>query len=498
MKKQLLLLVFTLMSLLASAHDIEVQNAYGVTIYYNYANNGTELSVTYRGSYYDTYSNEYSGNVVIPNEVTFMNKTRKVTSVGDEAFRKCTSLTAITIPNSVTTIGSEAFVGCSSLNAVTIPNSVTEIGAYAFESCSGLTSVTIPYGVKHIDAGVFLYCSNLTSVTIPNCVTEIGAYAFENCSALTSVTIPNSVKSIWVGAFANCSSLTSITIPNSVTEIGSSAFENCSGLTSVTIPNSVTSIGDRSFRNCSGLTSVTIGNSVMNIGDYAFADADIPTIISLIENPFAITGKTSDRRVFTQNTFNNATLYVPKGSISKYKSTSGWKDFVFIEESQSYPSNGTCEKPIISYQNGKLTFSCATENATCHYSITDTDIKEGSGNEVQLIATYNISVYAAKEGYENSETATATLCWIDKEPKSEGITNEVHQIAAHAVMVQSNAGVLRVQGAEEGEIISVYNLSGQKVGSAKAVAGVTNIFTSLHDEVAIIKIGKICLKVLVK
>ena len=86
------------------------------------------------------------------------------------------------------------------------------------------------------------------------------------------------------------------------------------------------------IHNCSGLTSVTIGSGVTSIGNYAFDGVDIPTIISLIENPFKITGKTLDYRTFTQNTFNNATLYVPKGTIDKYKATDGWIDFLFIEE----------------------------------------------------------------------------------------------------------------------------------------------------------------------
>ena len=240
MKKHLLLLAMILLPLVASAHDIEVNNADGVTIYYNYINDGTELEVTFRGSKSDSYSNEYQGNVAIPEEVTYMNRTRKVTS--------------------------------------------------------------------------------------------IGSWAFEDCSGLTSVTIPKSVTSIGESAFYYCSSLTSVTIPNSVTSIGNFAFYYCKGLTSVTIPNSVTSIGKYAFANCSGLTSVTIGSGVTSIGYRAFDGVDIPTVISLIENPFKITGKTSDSRTFSQNTFNNATLYVPVGTIDKYKATNGWKDFAYIVE----------------------------------------------------------------------------------------------------------------------------------------------------------------------
>ena len=156
-----------------------------------------------------------------------------LTSIGDEAFRYCSSLTSITIPNSVTSIGDDAFYSCSSLTTITIPNSVTSIGEYAF-----------------------YYCSSLTSVTIPNSVTSIGSSAFSCCHALTTVTIGNSVTSIGDNAFNSCSSLTSITIPNSVTSIGFYAFEYCSSLTSITIPNSVTSIGWYALRDCRNLTSI--------------------------------------------------------------------------------------------------------------------------------------------------------------------------------------------------------------------------------------------------
>ena len=254
-----------LLPLVASAHDIEVQNADGVTIYYNYINNVTELEVTFRGSDYVSYSNKYQGNVAIPEEVTYMNRTRKVTSIGEHAFFNCSYLTSVTIPNSVTSIGNEAFGNCSGLTSVTIGNSVTSIGNSAFLKCSSLTFVTIPNSVTSIGDDAFLYCSGLTSVTIGSGVTSIGISAFSVCSGLKKVIVKDIAA--WCGIkFGDFLSnplfyakhlysdedteITNLIIPNSVTSIGDVAFGNCSGLTSVTIPNSVTSIGDRAFYDC--------------------------------------------------------------------------------------------------------------------------------------------------------------------------------------------------------------------------------------------------------
>ena len=273
-------------------------------------------------------SSNYHGltSVTIPETVTYKGKIYSVTSIGDYAFRSCSSLTSITIPNSVTSIGYEAFRSCSSLTSITIPNSVTSIGERAFYDCSSLTSVTIGESVTSIGEEAFAGCSSLTKtnytgdiagwcnigfddssanpmcyshnfyindqeikdLVIPNSVTSIGNYAFEDCSSLTSVTIPNSVTSIGEEAFAGCSSLTSVTIPNSVTSIGEEAFADCSSLTSITIPNSVTSIGNYAFADCSSLTSVTIPNSVTSIGSSAFAGCYSLTSVTIGESVTSI------------------------------------------------------------------------------------------------------------------------------------------------------------------------------------------------------------------
>ena len=267
-----------------------------------------------------------------------------------------TEIKDLVIPNNVTSINNKAFQGCSGLTSVTIPNSVTSIGDNAFSGCTGLNSVTIGNSVTSIGDNAFSGCTGLNSVTIGNSVTSIGTQAFQNCYALTSVNIPNSVTSIGDNAFSGCTGLNSVTIPNSVTSIGKEAFSGCTGLNSVTIPNSVTSIGSSAFYNCTGLTSVTIPNSVTSIGDKAFSGVDYPTVISLIEDPFPITGKSSTYYcVFSQNTFNKATLYVPKGTINKYKGTKGWRDFVYMVEGVPSSIDGVLSDEIkIDFFDGTL------------------------------------------------------------------------------------------------------------------------------------------------
>ena len=261
-------------------------------------------------------------------------------------------------------------------------------------------------------------------------------------------------------------------------------FVACTSLTSITIPNSVTSIGDYAFYGCTGLMEV----------------------VSLIEEPFAIYGKNSSGSTFSLDVFNNVTLYVPVGTKDKYKSTEGWKDFLFIEEGTgsgggTTPEPEQCAKPTIGYSNGELTFSCDTEGAKCQYRITDADIRAGSGSKMQLGVTYHVSVYATKAGYSNSETATATLCWIDVEPTVTYDTGAtaVQSIEARPVLIQTNGQVVSISGAPEGSAIAFYDVAGQLVGSGKATAGTTDISTQLcNGDIAIVKIGSKAVKVVVK
>ena len=207
---------------------------------------------------------KYLGNseiVVIPDEV--------VTSIEDNAFLNCKSLTSIYIPNSVTSIGDGVFWGCNSLKSIHIPDSVTSIGYGAFACCNSLESIHIPDSVTSIGDEAFLRCKSLQSIHIPDSVTSIGS-AFEYCESLTAIKIPDSVTSIWKSAFFSCKSLRSIHISDSVTSIEDHMFGKCEALTAIEIPDGVTSIGKCAFLCCYSLESVHIPDSVTSIGEDAF------------------------------------------------------------------------------------------------------------------------------------------------------------------------------------------------------------------------------------
>ena len=480
MKKILLSTLLLALPLLACAYDIAVENTDGVTIYYNYYNNGTELAVT-------SSSSGYSGVVNIPEEVTYMSRTRKVTSIGDDAFNSCHNLTSVTIPNSVTSIGDYAFIGCYGLTSVHI----TDIAAWCKISFG-----SNPLGCAH---HLFINGEEIKDLVIPNSVTSIGDRAFSGCSGLTSVTIPNSVTIIGNSAFYDCSGLTSVTIPNSVTSIGDYAFHHCSGLTSVTIPNSVTSIGVYAFEYCSGLTSVTIGNSVTSIGKDAFRYCNsLASVISKMKNPCNI-----DEYCFPQDVFYNVTLYVPEGTTDKYKSTDYWSKFVFIEEgepgSSTQPEENKCATPSISYADKQLTFSCETEGVEYHYTINDADIKSGSSSNVSLTATYEISVYATKSGYTNSDVATATLVWTDAvftetTPSTPSSVNAIRE--SIPVLISAQNGTITVRGEQNGLPLTVYTVDGKLLGSATTKDGQASISTNLQrGEIAIVKVGSKSVKI---
>ena len=197
---------------------------------------------------------------------------------------------------------------------------VTSIGDSAFRDCSSLTSIKIPAGVTSIGDFAFEYCYGLTSIEIPAGVTSIGESAFEDCSGLTSIEISAGVTSIGNRAFYNCSGLTSIEIPAGVTSIGVSAFEECESLTSIEIPAGVTSIGHDAFGACLDLVIACYKDSYAY--NYAI-DNNIPVKLLEVETPGDASGddKPTPNPTTPSNPKNDDTQQKPKAVPAKKGTT---------------------------------------------------------------------------------------------------------------------------------------------------------------------------------
>ncbi len=448
--------------------------------------------ITFEGS---SYANplSYAHHIYLNNkEITDLVIPNGVTSIGDYTFYGCSSFSSIKIPDGVTNIGYESFYNCSGITSVTIPSSVTNIDIAAFSGCKSLISINIPDGVTKINAGTFSGCNSLPSINIPDGVTSIGNSSFSGCSGLISIKIPDGVISIGSHAFFGCNSLKTITIPESISIIEAETFNGCTGIKSITLPNSLKIIREKAFYNCKGLETITIPSTVEFIYQQAFSGCGLKEVKVLGETPpFAY-----------DNTFSNYNipLYVPEASISSYQSTNPWSKFASLKTlSGGDVEVKKCATPTISYNNGKISFGCETEGVEYSSSITDTDIKNYSTATIDLGVTYTITVYATKSGYQNSDVATATLCWIDVDPRTEGLTTDVAQVNARAVMIQSHDGVLTVSGADDGTDITVYSVSGKMVGHAKAIGNKESLTTNLQKgDIAIVKIGDKSVKVMMQ
>ena len=263
-KTRLLTIAVLLCSISASAYDFEVDGIY----YHISSMEKLTVSVTFG-------DNEYSGEIIIPEEVVLKGKTLKVTGIGDEAFYDCDGLTSITIPNSVTSIGNNAFRNCTSLKVL------------YFED--GANTINLGRGEYYNSWGGYylslFYDCPLETLYLGRNVSFDGSHS----------------------PFEGKRTLISVTIGNSVTSIGDDAFRDCSSLTSITIPNSVTSIGNKAFGGCDALTELIIAATVP------------PTV---------------DSSNFDNSDYINMIVKVPEGSLEAYQAADVWKNFWDIQEEE--------------------------------------------------------------------------------------------------------------------------------------------------------------------
>lgn len=452
-----------------------------------------------------------------------------VTSIESGTFYWCNNLTSINIPVGVTSIGGAAFSYCKKLTSVyigsmeswcnidfsysgsnpleyaknlylngelvtelVIPNTITEIKDYAFWGYRGLTSVTIPESVTSIGDMAFYECSNLVSANIPNSVTSIVRQAFRG-SGLTSITIPESVTSIGGYAFCECENLASVSIPSSVTNIEEFTFAGCSNLTAIILSEGITSIGNHAFSSCSSLTSISIPSSVEYILSGVFDNCKIlkKVIVFATLPPFAIDDAFCNY---------NIELCVPEEALASYQTTAPWSRFASIKnlEGESIEIK-KCTTPSISYIDGKVVFTCQTEDVTITSITTEIGAGDRTETTFDLVPTYTINVWATKKGYQNSDIATLTICWVPCIEEHESEETGIITIPSKPVLIQCADGIITLRGLAEDADVTVYTTAGTEVATATATSGSATIDTNLEaGATAIVKVGDYSIKVAIK
>lgn len=373
MKRISTCLLTLLASLFGWAGNVEVDG-----IYYELDYNAKTAAVTYNMVVSGNYET-YSGDVVIPEKITYNDEEFVVTEIGPQAFLNSKKLTSVVIPETVTQIQANGFGGCTSLTSIDIPNSVTKFGGFVFSNCTKLKTVHLGTGIKELGGRIFQGCTKLESINLPEGLMAIDDFAFEVCRSLPSIEIPSTVSQIAAGVFRACDALTvmrvspdnpwfdsredcnaiiekgtnklvagchATVIPSSVTAIGDLAFKEIRGLGSLTIPGNVkeigysaferdnifdltlcegvTYIGANAFYNNDTMTSVTLPSTVTFIGDYAFYDCmNLKTVTAYMPEPFQIAGITFGRNHST------CVLYVPQGTRDAYIEK-GWNENMFM------------------------------------------------------------------------------------------------------------------------------------------------------------------------
>lgn len=415
-----------------------------------------------------------------------------ITSLGDDCFSGCSSLKSVVVPGSVGKLGKKCFSSCDSLESVVLSYGIKELGENCFYECKSLKSVTLPDGLTDLRSKCFLNCTSLSSITLPNSLTNIESRCFENCSQLKSVTLPEGITQLNNDTFSECSSLVSIKLPESIIGLGSDCFSYCTSLVSITLPAGIQTLGGRCFYGCSSLGTILLPGSIQNIAYKCFTDCTYLTDVTCEwENPADVQAA-SDA---FGDIYSECRLHVPSGTTSLYKATEPWSTFKYIiEDGGQVVDPVKCAAPVITYDDNGLVFSCETEGAEYHYSIMASDAVEdgfSADGRVSLGASYGISVYASAEGYLNSDVVKATLCFINAELNTSGISLTEQR----GIVVSTRGGVITISGLADGEQVAVYSLGGVMLSSGRSMAGSVTLNAGGAAGVVIVKTAGSSIKV---
>ncbi len=361
---------------------------------------------------------KFSGDVVIPSEITYMDKKFRVTEISDSAFFRAKNLTSVTMPADIKGFGKNMFDGCEKLVSCNIPDNVTEISPSCFSSCAALKSIVIPAGVTAIGNNAFYYCSSLESISLPEGLKTIGERAFYQCAKLAEINLPVGVTAVPAYAFGYCSSLTHFDFGDRITSIGNYALFGCIKLQSVKLPSALTAIPNSLFNGCKALTSVDIPASVTSIGSSAFngcmsmTEIELPAGVKTIQanafqntpdgfkvyvcDPDALTSLTTYS--FRHNSKTPATyvdIVVPAGKAAALSEKNYWKTSNITEPAVDR-INYIDDNPVVS-DNATVALS------TSMTPVYETELPErfAAANTGILLPSLAVKVVYAPEGSED-------------------------------------------------------------------------------------------------
>ena len=230
-----------------------------------------------------------------------------------------------------------------------------------------------------------------------------------------------------------------------------------------------------------------------SIGYWAFAYCEN------LENVYcyAETVPNTEGIAFGESNIESATLYVPASAINAYKTTSPWSKFGTIKTLEGTEVEiEKCETPTIAFSDGRLTFSCATDDVKYVSEVKCADVNTYYTAEVALTACYDISVTATKTGYENSDVATAKIYWLTSSETSDEDTN-INSVSKRGIAIQTAAGFITISGLDDNEKVDFYTLNGTALGTARATNGVAT-FSAQSGSVLIVRIANESVKIIVE
>lgn len=316
-------------------------------------------------------STHYSGDIDIPSSVEHEGVKYTVSGISNWAFENCSEITSISMPQSIVEIGESAFAGCSQLTSLSFPDSIKYLEVCVCYGCEKLCNLHLPSGIQVIGRSAFNGCKSLEEFVIPDSVKEIDGMVFKNCSGLKKIYWGKSVEKVGGDPFTGCRILKEVYIsdiskwcktnftselanplyqqgivgggtklflngelletlfvPNDINIVRKYTFYGYTWLKSIRFPETNMKVEDNAFSECRQLNSVYFGESTIQLGNQVFNHCeDIQYVVSKCREPYMFWDWT-----FYKPIYGKCTLFVPTGTKEIYASTSGWKNFIKVKE----------------------------------------------------------------------------------------------------------------------------------------------------------------------